>query len=585
MPSEKELDQAAADLQRFRLSQEQHAKSQGDILQQYQTLIRDYQRLQADYDEARDSRDNYKRLSKGADRDPFVLVLVDGDGYVFNDDLISGGIEGGSKAAQQLENAMKRSLMVKGLEDCRILVRVYANLSGLSRAGSKEKLCGAEKRSLGAFAASFNRSNDLFDFVDAGEQKDSVSLKLRAQFRQFVDNAQCRHIFFAGCHDIGYMSDLTKHANKHDRITLLRNHAFQEEFHQLGLPDEQLLPNVFRRSPLVDQGFVKPAKAIDPAATHNEDMKSVSDEAPVCFHFQKGRCAYGLSCKKRHIRAPIDDIKDWRQKPTTPEFDARFPARRNDSYGSNGDALQQSALTRIEDLPRLVDIPGDKIALNADGRRLDPYMYTTPGERASFTAWTKERKLCNDFHLTHNCPHPMSCKYDHSPIDESLRNCLRQAAFSIPCKRRDGTCRDLGCNYGHVCQRSECKFRGGKWYCRFPAEAHTVDFEASEYVDGIGQENGNASYSTRSHSTAPDASSEHESQHTSGRAETILEPEAEVVDLIDVLTDTVPAGPAQEAMWEAEPDARPEIQPVPKRKSKWQPEPESEVAPTWDGRW
>lgn len=62
------------------------------------------------------------------------------------------------------------------------MVRVYANLSGLSKALSKVKLAGPEKRSLAPFVANFNRSNDLFDFVDAGELKENADLKIRAMF-------------------------------------------------------------------------------------------------------------------------------------------------------------------------------------------------------------------------------------------------------------------------------------------------------------------------------------------------------------------------------------------------------------------
>lgn len=58
------------------------------------------------------------------------------------------------------------------------MVRVYANLSGLSKSLSKAGLVGNEARSLAPFAASFTGSQDLFDFVDAGD-KDGTDLKIR----------------------------------------------------------------------------------------------------------------------------------------------------------------------------------------------------------------------------------------------------------------------------------------------------------------------------------------------------------------------------------------------------------------------
>lgn len=41
----------------------------------------------------RDSRERYKQMARGQERNPFVLVLVDGDGYIFDDDLVGNGAE------------------------------------------------------------------------------------------------------------------------------------------------------------------------------------------------------------------------------------------------------------------------------------------------------------------------------------------------------------------------------------------------------------------------------------------------------------------------------------------------------------
>lgn len=79
-------------------------------------------------------------------------------------------------------------------DHCRVMVRIYANLAGLSKAVSKAKLCGAEKRALAPFVASFNRSNDLFDFVDAGELKENADFKIRAMFVSIsLFHRSCRH--------------------------------------------------------------------------------------------------------------------------------------------------------------------------------------------------------------------------------------------------------------------------------------------------------------------------------------------------------------------------------------------------------
>ena len=60
-----------------------------------------------------------KPILEDQERNPFVLFLVDGDGYVFNESLVAKRGEGGSIAAQMLNDEIKVSLRRKGLEHCR----------------------------------------------------------------------------------------------------------------------------------------------------------------------------------------------------------------------------------------------------------------------------------------------------------------------------------------------------------------------------------------------------------------------------------------------------------------------------------
>ncbi|CAK3785811.1 hypothetical protein B0A50_05481 [Lecanosticta acicola] len=114
----------------------------------------DYKRLLSDFEEAREAREKYKQLARGSEANPFALVLVDGDGYLFEDDLVRDGREdGGSRAASLLNDFVKASLRSLGLENCRVM------------------------------------------------------------------NSQCKHIYFAACHDVGYISELVPYRANRDRIT------------------------------------------------------------------------------------------------------------------------------------------------------------------------------------------------------------------------------------------------------------------------------------------------------------------------------------------------------------------------------
>ncbi|KAH7110522.1 hypothetical protein B0J13DRAFT_462358, partial [Dactylonectria estremocensis] len=103
--------------------------SLADILEQYATLIESYKRLKSEYEEEREGRERYKQLARGHERNPFALVIVDGDGYVFNESLILEGEEGGIRAAKQLNDTIKtRTMPCPQRGACRKLNCIYGHV-------------------------------------------------------------------------------------------------------------------------------------------------------------------------------------------------------------------------------------------------------------------------------------------------------------------------------------------------------------------------------------------------------------------------------------------------------------------------
>jgi carbon monoxide dehydrogenase subunit G len=96
----------------------------------------------------------------------------------FNDELVKEKEEGGMRAARMLNDAVERYLREANIYVSRILVRIYVDMTGLSKSLGKSKLTGLEKRSLGDFAAGFTRAMPLFDFVDALDEE-GAKLKVR----------------------------------------------------------------------------------------------------------------------------------------------------------------------------------------------------------------------------------------------------------------------------------------------------------------------------------------------------------------------------------------------------------------------
>ncbi|KAL2135303.1 hypothetical protein VTI74DRAFT_9071 [Chaetomium olivicolor] len=488
MLNDQEIERAAAQLAEYRRDD-----ALSRLLDQYAILIDDYKRLKSDYEEEREAREKYKQMVKDQERNPFVLVLVDGDGYVFSDDTIAKRGEGGSIAAQKLNDEVKASLRRKGLEHCQVMIRVYANVAGLSKALCKIGLVGGESRSLAPFIASFNRSYGLSEFIDAGQLKENADFKLRALLRLYADNSQCKHIYFAACHDVGYISDLTGYMGKSSKFTLVNTPGirFHDEFTKLGMGIEEFR-GVFRHAPL--DGTVpyrppssvtnsKPTLGVSAQPTlpakqpSNPAPATANDEKSVCIFHTLGKCRFGKSCKLLH---PLD-TKGTPQSSTDQPSPAKSPVQ--DGTTSLDAFPDRPAL--LLGLPRKSDIPDGYVPVNNNKHRIDAYLPTPSAETMSrLKTRVAKRRVCNSFHLNGSCDAGDRCEYDHEPLDADLLTALEPLARTQPCTRR-GECRLDTCTHGHICQNMECKHRGGKAYCRFPFMVHCEDLIVAEYVPSV----------------------------------------------------------------------------------------------------
>lgn len=503
MLTEKEIDEAAQRVASFRQSDPLTT-----ILDGYESLLQDYRRLKSDYEEERDARERYKQLARGQERNPFVLVLVDADGYVFHDSLVKAGADGGSLAAQRLNDSIRDSLRRKGLEHCDIVVRVYANVLGLSKALAKAGLGGAHSRALAPFIANFNRSYPLTDFVDAGELKENADFKLRGLLRLYAENAQCKHVYFAACHDAGYVSELTQYRNHFERFTLIKTSGlyFHDEFAKLGFPVEEL-PGVFRASgSAMDAFYPKPyqpatVKSTEPLVpeTPPTAMKSQKSTATgtLCSFALSGRCKYGNSCKFVHVDnaqppTPTTDrpssVPDWRFKAVrlsnTHNDQESFPSNKSRDNVSNISLLPRTEIAKL--LPRREEILEGQIPVNKEQHRLDPYIpEPTPDAEARLKKRSASIRLCNAKHIAGRCDN-LSCEYDHHPLDEDLKPVLEWLSRSLPCTRR-GNCRRASCTSGHICQKglSCSRFGEGKTYCRLGVWCHIDDLAVHSYVPAV----------------------------------------------------------------------------------------------------
>ena len=100
-------------------------------------------------------------------------VRADENNSQFIDPLVKAGLTGGEEVATTLRSAVFEYLKDFDQElqrDTEIVVRVFANVEGLSRCYYSASILSANSH-FDQFIRGFNRSHPLCDYVDAGNDK------------------------------------------------------------------------------------------------------------------------------------------------------------------------------------------------------------------------------------------------------------------------------------------------------------------------------------------------------------------------------------------------------------------------------
>ncbi|KAL8922353.1 MAG: hypothetical protein Q9208_005206 [Pyrenodesmia sp. 3 TL-2023] len=309
----------------------------------------------------------------------FLLCLIDGDGYLFDESLIRQGAVGGGEAANRLLDNIKRHIQQHdGAVHWKIIVRIYANLEGLLK---KYAYIGftEEERALRHFVAGFTQSQPLFDFVDAGYGKERADHKIKEQLGLFLSNIQCKHVMLGVAHDNGYVPALDPYKSNPttaSRISLLRPIRTGWEFQSLPFEFVQFDSSIFRTEELPN------------------DRPSYANLAKTASALRQPAASPVLQNHKPKLVAAAKDLVERRPIYPGPIYLNKDEERVDEQLGTVSDRAEQNLQLRID----------------------------------------QEGKMCNDFHLRGDCLNPR-CPYVHEPSlegEELVALALRARQTALP---------------------------------------------------------------------------------------------------------------------------------------------------------
>ncbi|KAI9373674.1 hypothetical protein BJX61DRAFT_532987 [Aspergillus egyptiacus] len=423
-----------------------------ELIQRVTELESIYQQEQLDHErEKRFNRDiqihemelmeQISRIEAIMSREPFIVVLLDGDGMVFQDELLQLGEEGGHKAAKQLSTAVEAYVTENfpSLISPKIITKMYVNMKGLCDACVRGGIT-TDPSVVDEFARGFNGSFPLFDFVDVGAGKGAAHDKIKETVKLHLYNCHCHQIFL-GCSDESpYTQTLEETLADTEllgRISLIEGIPFGTNLEPLKARFRLTsFPGIFRDSkinpvwaPWKAAVATKPRAVLTPSPSPHvatltrtpSNITTASNSAPVS---STPASSHGS-----------DDFQLVRSKPGS-----RLKTVERNKYGQRVDRLDIQSIPR-EEVNRI-----------------------------------KKLKLCNYYFLQGECPNE-NCHHDHDrKLTKNELLTLTAVARMTPC-RYGLECDDPDCMYGHRCPQSEPGRKDCYWgsNCRFSTAAHGID--------------------------------------------------------------------------------------------------------------
>ncbi|KAF1357435.1 hypothetical protein EJ07DRAFT_128527 [Lizonia empirigonia] len=453
------------------------------LSQQYQTLAtharRDVECAAAWQAQKPLYEQKFQQYQRALSDNPFVMVLIDGDGVIFREEFVCNGEAGGRRAASQLDTAVQNWIENEATDvplNARIICRIYANVRGLGevlvRTGAINHIGVFQE-----FVQGFTRAKTMFDFIDVGSGKDRADEKIIENFKIFSQDYHCRRLLFGCSHDNGYARILEEVSDKTEivsKVVLLEGVPFEKEL--LPLPyGRKKFSGVFRDSKIVAWGN---NNFVPGSQRHITDRGSPAQKVYDISTGLPGR-----------FPAPTPQVMDsWATAVDLPRMPSSSTVTSNGCISINSPPLMTTwAAKAAAPAPPVSASPAyepadrnEVIARNRAGQRIDPPCKDYDKTEVDRV---KRLKLCNVHFLRQECPFDTQCTHyhDYKPNRSELAF-LRLVARMSPCQNGSG-CRDVKCIFGHRCPAPLSKTKVSKGTrscifaetCKFPVELHDID--------------------------------------------------------------------------------------------------------------
>ncbi|KKA30897.1 hypothetical protein TD95_004081 [Thielaviopsis punctulata] len=345
---------------------------------------------------------------------PYVIALIDGDGLLFKESYVKDGLDGGKRAAKDFRDAIRAECGIVDHDDTRIEVKIFAHVTGLSRAMKRDGSVTWEQ-DFKEFTLGFTQALSSFDFIDVGVGKERADSKIKELTRWHIKSPSCKHLLLGISHDAGYAPFLDEifTKNQHsERISLIEGFPTHKDIARTGINIINMTKSVFRADKLVDRqtGLVNDAT---PSTTFDD--------------FVTVRPTSGAS-PPRAIK-PLIPAKATSKKVSTPTW-------------------------------------------NPGPRGLDPPVSCTQASMDIVKKRAADRKPCNVYYLRDVCPRGFNdCPFDHrQKMSKDEKNAIAFLSRTNPCQNGQD-CPNEDCIYGHNCPTVKDNYCTNQ-YCKFTVALH-----------------------------------------------------------------------------------------------------------------